>query len=407
MEQFNEQEFKRYMSILKDDRNKNGFGTDYVETNKKLVSSYYRISNPMKKLEIRNKLVMFNIKLAHEILYKKLNVDTSKEDSIDILQEINLCLVESIDKILESKTKGVSTTLYYLIIGSLDKIIKKYYVYNSRKNFRINLEEIIEDEEEEKEDVRAYISTNILKVREYNILREFLNDDISLEEIGYKYGLTRERVRQLRAIAIRRIRDAIETRKRVSRMREENEILRFLRTHPDIKYVIYYPNIEHEFSKSYTNQSLLEKLIYNGIDPKEWLIVDDKPWEYYAKIIGCKKIHHFSESTYYPYHPSDIIYDRNLRAVSESESKLFSMRSYYNFLFKISEFNESGVINTLGRDYVEEFLANDNLLKVYKENLEVNGYQRAIKRDYEERKFYLINCILARRAIIKVYLKKL
>ena len=64
-----------------------------------------------------------------------------------------------------------------------------------------------------------------------------------------------------------------------------------------------------------------------------------------------------------------------------------------NFLFKISEFNESGVINTLGRDYVEEYLTSDNLLRVYKENLEVNGYQRVVKRDYDERKFYLINCI--------------
>ena len=61
------------------------------------------------------------------------------------------------------------------------------------------------------ESLRAEISSalNVLNERERNIIEAFFGinqPEMTLEEIGDKYGLTRERVRQIKEKAIRRLR---------------------------------------------------------------------------------------------------------------------------------------------------------------------------------------------------------
>jgi hypothetical protein len=410
MKRFNGQtgcEFEKYMSRLEDNRDKYGFGTNYVETNRKLVSSYKRCSNPKKKLEIRNKLVMFNIKLAHEILYKKLNVDISKENSIDILQEINLYLIESVDKVLEYKTNKVSKTLYFLIMSSLSKIVKKYYDYSAGRILISNPDRIImKTKEKEKENINRYVNEKYLNSREYHILRESFKDCASLELIGCEFGLTTERVKQIKEKAIKKIREAIEDIKIKSKKNVDNEVSKFLKVNPNIKYVIYYPTetIIQSFFESYADQCLLEKLIFRGIDLREWLIVDNKPREYYVKEIGCKRINHLSTTNYYT--PS-LIHDRNLNEISNLDSSAYGLNSYYDFLLRTSTFNEGGVISTLGRNYITEYLIKDSIAGKCKEELKKCGCNDYILKEYLERKSYLLNHELAKMAIIKVYLTKL
>ena len=62
-----------------------------------------------------------------------------------------------------------------------------------------------------KESLRAEIKTalQMLNDRERNIITAFfgiVQPEMTLEEIGSKYGLTRERVRQIKEKAIRRLR---------------------------------------------------------------------------------------------------------------------------------------------------------------------------------------------------------
>jgi RNA polymerase primary sigma factor len=53
-----------------------------------------------------------------------------------------------------------------------------------------------------------------LDVREQNILRKRFGydggDGLTLEEIGQEYGVTRERIRQIEAVALRKLRRMIE-----------------------------------------------------------------------------------------------------------------------------------------------------------------------------------------------------
>ena len=67
------------------------------------------------------------------------------------------------------------------------------------------------------ESLKAEISQALLMLseRERNIIKAFYGigePEMTLEEIGMKYGLTRERVRQLKEKALRRLRD--NTKKR-------------------------------------------------------------------------------------------------------------------------------------------------------------------------------------------------
>lgn len=69
------------------------------------------------------------------------------------------------------------------------------------------------DIESLKEEVNRALST--LNERERDILKDFFGlngTELTLEEIGYKYGLTRERVRQIKEKAIRRLRNSTQNK---------------------------------------------------------------------------------------------------------------------------------------------------------------------------------------------------
>jgi RNA polymerase primary sigma factor len=67
------------------------------------------------------------------------------------------------------------------------------------------------------ESLRAEINDalNILSERERNIIEACFGinqPELTLEEIGTKYGLTRERVRQIKEKAIRRLKDSTKNK---------------------------------------------------------------------------------------------------------------------------------------------------------------------------------------------------
>ena len=82
---------------------------------------------------------------------------------------------------------------------------------NSLLDVLPNADSPMADNELVMESLRAEISSalNVLNERERNIIEAFFGinqPEMTLEEIGDKYGLTRERVRQIKEKAIRRLR---------------------------------------------------------------------------------------------------------------------------------------------------------------------------------------------------------
>ena len=82
---------------------------------------------------------------------------------------------------------------------------------NSLLDVLLNADSPMADNELVMESLRAEISSalNVLNERERNIIEAFFGinqPEMTLEEIGDKYGLTRERVRQIKEKAIRRLR---------------------------------------------------------------------------------------------------------------------------------------------------------------------------------------------------------
>ena len=82
---------------------------------------------------------------------------------------------------------------------------------NSLLDVLVNYDAPMADRELVKESLQAEITNalQMLNERERNIIRDFYGigePELTLEEIGHKYGLTRERVRQIKEKAIRRLR---------------------------------------------------------------------------------------------------------------------------------------------------------------------------------------------------------
>ena len=82
---------------------------------------------------------------------------------------------------------------------------------NSLLDVMVNDNSPMADRELVKESLQAEIKTalQILSERERNVITAFFGIDqpeMTMEEIGSKYGLTRERVRQIKEKAIRRLR---------------------------------------------------------------------------------------------------------------------------------------------------------------------------------------------------------
>jgi RNA polymerase sigma factor (sigma-70 family) len=212
-------EFQSYMSRLEDEVRKLEIGANYKELNQTLIQLWKEESDPRRKDDIRNYLVLANLRLAHELLIKKLNPDFSQSDAIDILQEINLGLVEVITWFLEENedSEFFSTRVWDKLCGKLRRIVKTYY---EAKDFEQANSSLVEDFEDEKNEIEEKIEKNYAEIvssrclqlyctgREETFLREtygIQSYPYCLEEIGCRYGLSRERVRQIDLKGIERI----------------------------------------------------------------------------------------------------------------------------------------------------------------------------------------------------------
>jgi hypothetical protein len=106
--------------------------------------------------DIRNYLVIANIKLAHEILLKELKPDFRKDDVLDMLQDINLGLVEIVEEFLKDggNYEDFSSYLFKKLKRKLYKIAKDYYDHNKTE---FSDSEFIEELEDQKNSISTWM----------------------------------------------------------------------------------------------------------------------------------------------------------------------------------------------------------------------------------------------------------
>ncbi len=134
-------------------------------------------------------------------MLSKFEQENERRPSIDEISEQVDLPEEKIDEALQISGRHVSVDAPF--VDGED---------NSLLDVLVNDDAPMADRELVKESLRAEIShaLQMLNERERNIIRAFYGigePELTLEEIGNKYGLTRERVRQIKEKAIRRLRN--------------------------------------------------------------------------------------------------------------------------------------------------------------------------------------------------------
>ena len=136
----------------------------------------------------------------------KFEQEHERRPNADELSEVIDLPMEKIDEAMTSNTHHVSVDAPFADGDD-----------NSLLDIMINENSPMADKELVKESLRAEINTALLSLneRERNVVEAFFGinqPELTLEEIGVKYGLTRERVRQIKEKAIRRLRNSTKNK---------------------------------------------------------------------------------------------------------------------------------------------------------------------------------------------------
>ena len=269
----NPKQFNSYMCSLENNRHELGLSDNYDEINQHLIGEYLSTKVENKKILWRNKIVMYNIKLAHEILYTKLKINILRNDSIDIFQEMNLYLIESVSKLLSKIETGLlqverfSANLYFTLMSKLGQIVKSYFDFGESIIYEDNLDyletNVAEDYSDYVYDIKLACNI-VLHERERFILDSMCLRERSLYETSFQIGLDEGRTRTIFYKSIKKIRERLtycnDLNSRQFKFRKKADFLRkFYRK----KYVLAM-NKDLKYA---------ERLIHSGIHPDDWIIL--------------------------------------------------------------------------------------------------------------------------------------
>jgi RNA polymerase sigma factor (sigma-70 family) len=208
------------------------------------------------------------MKYLHEVFMKKLNPNLYRHDVLDIYQELCISLIDGIDKALSMKdldTKTLSGRIWSRLMTGVNRVMKEYY---DQGNHYLELPDpdIYEHEYPEDHEISRVLYLE-LGAREEAIIEDLYYRDKDLEEVGWNFGLTKERVRQIREKAIKKMRQAFDFSLEESerRLAFRKDIFRILRHYPKVHWVVFedpeQPGPDMEYLES------------RGIDPREFLII--------------------------------------------------------------------------------------------------------------------------------------
>ena len=276
-------QFMTYMSCLENKRRTVVVSDDnHVLQNAELSRKYRQAKSESVKTEIRETLFWINLKFLHEIFMKKLNPNLFRSDILDIYQELCISLAEGIDKALAIKnlnTEILSGKIWSQLMTGVNRIMREYY---DRGNYFEELEnpDLLEHKYPEDYEISRTLY-RYLGAREEAIIEELYFRGKELEEVGDKFGLTKERTRQIREKAIRKMRQALEdvSDETESFIKFRQEIFNILRHFPKVRWIVF-ENPEEIMVD-------LEYLETRGINPKEFLVISEKPFtgkSYYNRV---------------------------------------------------------------------------------------------------------------------------
>lgn len=276
-------QFMTYMSSMEDKRRTVvASGDNHVLRNAELLRKYRRAKSESVKTEIRETLFWINLKFLHEIFMKKLNPNLFRSDVLDIYQELCISLAEGIDKALAIKnlnTDVLSGKIWSQLMTGVRQIMRDYY---DRGNHFEELEnpDLLEHGYLEDHEISRTLY-RYLEAREEAIIEELYFRDKELEETGDKFGLTKERIRQIREKAIGKMRQASEdvSDETESSVKFRQDIFGILRHFPRVRWIVFEDPNEIMVD--------LEYLESRGINPKEFLVISEKPFtgeSYYNRV---------------------------------------------------------------------------------------------------------------------------
>ena len=276
-------QFMTYMSRLEDKRLATVTSDNhYVLQNADLLRRYKKSRSESARAEIRETLFWVNMKFLHEIFMKKLNPNLFRHDITDIYQELCISLTEGIDKALAIKnldTKVLSGNIWSRLMTGVNRIMREYY---DRGNYFTELEDpdIYEHEYPEEYEISRILYRE-LGAREEAIIEDLYYKGKDLDEVGWNFGLTKERVRQIREKAIKKMRQVFDFSIEDSdaRIKFRQDIFKILRHYPKVYWVVFEDPGEPSVDMTYLES--------RGINPKQFLIISKTPFtgeSYYNRI---------------------------------------------------------------------------------------------------------------------------
>ena len=298
-------QFMTYMSRLEDKRRTIASDDHYVLQNAELLKKYRRAKSESARDKIKDTLFWVNLKFLHEIFMKKLNPNLFKSDILDIYQELCISLTEGINKTLairNSDTNMLSNKIWSRLMTGVDRVIKEYY---ERGNYFEELEDpdVFEYEYPESYEVPRTLY-RYLWAREEAIIEELYFRDKELDETGDRFGLTRERVRQIREKAIKKMRQASEEVSEESDIgvKCRKDIFKILHHYPKVRWIVF------EDPDQVTVD--LEYLEIRGINPKQFLVISS------SKPIGESYYNRVQYDSWIPRQYYGNVFDLTLEAVT-------------------------------------------------------------------------------------------
>jgi RNA polymerase primary sigma factor/RNA polymerase sigma factor len=208
--------YKHQAAQLRQKINARGASADVMERIEQLYESAIRV---------KNQIVQANLRLVVSIAKRHMN---STDDFFALISDGNMSLIRASEKFDYSRGNKFSTYASWAIMKNYARTIPTEFKHRDR--FRTTAEETFTSREDDRKN--PYLEESAYRQRQRQVLRMLNrlddreqkiisarfglgkgNEPLTLKEVGEEMGVTKERIRQLEARALSKLREAAEKEK--------------------------------------------------------------------------------------------------------------------------------------------------------------------------------------------------